>query len=65
MSEIKPAGYLTDFGEFKKSVSFCDNAQALYYSTDYEALQKENAAQAKRIAELEAAPEYQEPTKDE
>ena len=42
MSEIKPAGYLTDFGEFKKSVSFCDNAQALYYSTDYEALQKEN-----------------------
>lgn len=27
----------------------------------YEALQKENAAQAKRIAELEAAPEYQEP----
>lgn len=43
MSEIKPAGYLTDFGEFKKSVSFCDNAQALYYSTDYEALQKENA----------------------
>ena len=83
MSEIKPAGYLTDFGEFKKSVSFCDNAQALYYSTDYEALQKENAelkhinltsladlhfknrdledrnaAQAKRIAELEAATEH-------